>query len=311
MSKLKTFNDGSYMPLWQADLEFIQEAFSMPFVELCETLLGKTSGIINCEVTSFKNSGGTVTQISEGLLLMEGEIVYCPAQSIFGPDAVALVKEEAYDNAGDKVFKVDNGTDVRQTYYTPKAVLAENTFSGGVVIEDPPVFLTLDSEGSKTLIECLYDALFAKCLTDAVFQQNLYNLLSQKCLNDTPFLTNLLNKLLALPYSLEGNGPTVNVPGVGWTTGIRFAKIGKRVHVLYLDLANHDPDMGTPPSKPAGSEIYDLGNAYKPFDDVYFVCREKNTTGTMFFGRVKTDGKICIESNSTGMIAAAFSYLVP
>ena len=310
MNNLKTWNDGSYMPVWQADLEFIQEAFSTPFVKLCETLFGKTSGIIcGCKVTL--NKGGTdLAQITEGLVLMEGEIVYCPAQSISGVATVALVKEETYDNAGDKVFKVDNSTDVRQTYYTPHAVLAENTFSGGDV-EDPPAFLVLDSEGSKTLIECLYDTLFQQCLIDTTFQKNLYNLLSSKCLNDTSFLQNLWNKLQALPYSLEGNGPTVNVPGVGWTTGIRFAKIGKRVHVLYLDLANHDPDMGTPPSKPAGSEIYDLGNAYKPFDDVYFVCREKNTTGTMFFGRVKTDGKICIESNSTGMIAAAFSYLVP
>jgi hypothetical protein len=98
MNRLKTWNDGSYMPVWQADLAFIQDAFKTPFVKLIETSLGKTSGIIcGCE---YKYKLG-ISYINEGLVLLNGEILYCPPQSVTG-NVNALKKQETFDAEGDR-----------------------------------------------------------------------------------------------------------------------------------------------------------------------------------------------------------------
>ena len=155
MNKLKTFNDGSYMPVWQSDLEFIQNAFHAPFEQLCETLLGRTSGIITgCQVSQTHG----YTNITEGLVLMEGKIVRVPAQSVAGT-ANAVQMRSDYDPVGDKVFKINDGTEVRQTYYTPWAELILN-ISGGI----HDVTLILDDDGKKTLIQLLFERLYGMAL---------------------------------------------------------------------------------------------------------------------------------------------------
>lgn len=117
MKGLKTYDDDSYMPLWQEDLKFVQEIITEVLTELSKSLaVGSNSCIIGgCETSE----SSTHYTISRGMALLDGEVFICPEQSIekssgFTP---VLRKKEATNPEGDKLFLLtEGGTETRQTY---------------------------------------------------------------------------------------------------------------------------------------------------------------------------------------------------
>jgi hypothetical protein len=297
MNKLKTYNDGSYMPLWQKDLEFIQEAFHEPFEKLCETLLGKSSGIIfGCKLGG---KGGSTT-ITEGLVLIDSEIIYCPAQTVSG-NANVLQKQDAYDTDGDKVFKVSSGTEVRQTYYKPYAKLTTG-FSIGGLSGAGEKYLTLDDQGKKTLVECLYEKVFSMFLQTPHSEE--YTTLYER----------IRESLLAEKYALGGNGDQSG--SMGAITRIFYTKIGKCVHILSLDWS-----VGTSAGGGNGTarnfnrnitlnipSVHQPDAEYRPKVDTYFTYYV-NPTREVYIGKMTSAGEILIADDKESITALAFSYL--
>jgi len=271
MNKLKTWNDGSYMPVWQSDLAFIQDALSVPLVKLCEALLGKTSGIIiGCEVT--KPSGAT--SITEGWVLMDGEIIFCPPQTISGI-GIGLKKLDSYDTDGAKVFKVDDGTDVRQTYYTPYAQLVTGKSPEG------GKYLIFEEDG-LTLEEALVGAVSS---SSSGYEIKEYSNYSQYSIS--PSTTIHYTKI----------GKCVHVLLLSGTNGSQEEDepmtmgMGVGSGVMAID-----------------NEIFTFPAGYKPVRDAYFTYQENNT-GNVHLGKVAAaDGKIYI-GNNRNMRAVGFTYL--
>jgi len=273
MNKLKTFNDGSYMPLWQRDIEFVQDAFREPFVKLCETLLGKNTGIIcGCKVTSSLG-----TSISEGLVLMDGEVVYCPAQTVLG-NGYVLQKVEAYDSSGDKVFKINDGTDVRQTYYKPYAKLVTGISIGATI-------LVLNEQGKKTLLECLYDILMNFGYEIKVIDSGAGGLIGVGGTLKAEY-AKIGRQVHILSLSKTAGGAIGAPPPGGGEIG------GEEQGTAALPV----------------SQIYTLPMVIKPVRDVYFSYQETDYD-VMKFGKIDTDGKIYVAVPARAMTAVAFSYL--
>ncbi len=274
MNKLITYNDGSYMPLWQKDLEFLQGCFKEPFVKLCETLLGKMSGIITgCKITRNQN----ITNVSEGLVLLPGgEIVHCPAQSITIPSGgnCVLTKKDNYDAAGDKVFKINDGTEVRRTYYTPYMKLTTGIDIGGQHIFP-------ESTDAKNLMECLHDAIVG-------FD---YELKSFDAHSTSSSVTIFYAKI----------GKAVHVLSLSASSGMVVANSGNGSETA--DRGGENADKAMP-----SNAIYTFPEGFKPARDSYFSYWE-NSTEKMMLGKVAAaDGKIYLNAYR-GVTAVAFSYL--
>lgn len=273
MNKLITYNDGSYMPLWQKDLEFLQGCFKEPFVKLCETLLGKTYGIITgCKITKNQN----YTTVSEGLVLVAGEIVHCPAQTIMIPLGVncVLTKKEGYDASGDKVFKINDGTEVRRTYYTPYMQLTNGIDLGGQHVFP-------EGDDAKNLIECLHDAVVG-------FE---YELKSYDAHGITSSITIFYAKI----------GKVVHVLSLTATSGMEMSSSNSGGETTERGGENADKAM---PS----NAVYTFPEGFKPARDSYFSYWE-NSTEKMMLGKVAAaDGKIYLNAYR-GVTAVAFTYL--
>jgi len=148
MNILKTWEDGSYMPVWQEDLKFIQNASTEVIGALCKALFGRDYGVLwGCDVV-VQNSK---TSVGEGCVFVGNEIIHVPAQMILGDyPAPTLQKEEVFDSLGDKIFKVNGNAETRQTYLTPYMKL-----KGGII--HGPSKITLYDEDKKTLLQRIYD----------------------------------------------------------------------------------------------------------------------------------------------------------
>jgi len=270
MNRLKTWNDGSYMPLWQKDLEFIQEALGAPIITLCETLLGKKSGIITgCKVSTLGFPGNITTSITEGLVLMDGEIVYCPKHSATAPAAITnLEKFDAYDSAGDKVFRVADSSEVRRAYYTPYAQLTSSFSIDGKRI-------TLDDEGKKTLIECLFEKLYEMAV--------------------------------ALPYEVIES--SASSPTGASNHSIKYAKIGKQVFVLSLGgyIRVGDGSAEVQGSYPLA---FTLPVGFRPAVETFFTYKvnQLNNNSMVRIGSITPAGQIFINGSVT-VTASAFNFL--
>ena len=150
MNRIKTFNDGSYMPVWQEDLRFLQDASAEVIGALCKALLGRNYGVLfGCGI----GVSGSITSIKEGYVYVDGEVVHVPAQSIAGShDDPILEKTEKFDSAGDKIFKVAGNAETRQTYYTPYMKLVSG-ISGNFGATN----IILNDENKKTLLQRMHD----------------------------------------------------------------------------------------------------------------------------------------------------------
>ena len=150
MNRIKTFNDGSYMPVWQEDLRFLQDASAEVIGALCRALLGRNYGVLfGCGV----GISASITNVKEGYVYVDGEVVHVPAQSIAGSHADPILeKTEKFDSEGDKIFKVAGNAETRQTYYTPYMKLVSG-ISGNFGATN----IILNDENKKTLLQRMHD----------------------------------------------------------------------------------------------------------------------------------------------------------
>lgn len=116
MKRLITFDDRSYMPLWQADMKFIQDNLIQVL-----TWLGKTHAynrdnyiVSGCQLTNDQDE----YSVTEGLVMIDGELLHVPEQTIdaIGLTAPHIVKQEQLDPDGNKLFRVELSTEFRDTY---------------------------------------------------------------------------------------------------------------------------------------------------------------------------------------------------
>lgn len=147
MKRLKVYEDG-YMPLWQADLAWLQEGIEKVVTQFAKAFAFDRSRYIvtGCEITM---ENGTFT-LSEGLVMYDGELLHVPKQTastgLPNPKAI-IVREETFDPAGVKVFELTNGQESRNTYYNAYGKLVIVDFAS-----DPDASL---AAGGDTLTETL------------------------------------------------------------------------------------------------------------------------------------------------------------
>lgn len=117
MKRLTTFTDNSYMPLWQEDLKFIQDNMIQALTQLGKTFsYGNSIFIINgCVLTN----NGTHYSVTEGLIMVQGELLYCPAQTEAMVSGLLpfLIRQELTDSNGAKQMILSDQTVVtKQTW---------------------------------------------------------------------------------------------------------------------------------------------------------------------------------------------------
>lgn len=117
MKRLTTFTDNSYMPLWQEDLKFIQDNMIQVLTQLGKTFsYGNSIFIINgCVLTN----NGTHYSVTEGLIMVQGELLYCPAQTEAMVSGLLpfLIRQELTDSNGAKQMILSDQTVVtKQTW---------------------------------------------------------------------------------------------------------------------------------------------------------------------------------------------------
>lgn len=116
MKRLITYDDNSYMPLWQTDLKFIQDNLIQSITQLAKTFaFDRDMFIVSGCVLTNENDQYSVT---EGLVMIAGELIYVPEQSISSVYAVAphIVKFEYFNPAGEKQFIQDLASLMRNTW---------------------------------------------------------------------------------------------------------------------------------------------------------------------------------------------------
>jgi hypothetical protein len=117
MKKLITYNDNSYMPLWQTDLKFIQDNLTGVITELAGTFAaGRDMYIVSgCSLTT----GGGKYSVTAGLVMISGELLYVPAQEVSSVGVVQphIRRKQIYNPLGEKQFLLsDNQTEFRNTW---------------------------------------------------------------------------------------------------------------------------------------------------------------------------------------------------
>jgi len=116
MKRLTTYADNSYMPLWQEDLKFIQDNLIEVLTQLGKIFAyGNSTFIITgCVVTN----NGTEYSITEGLIMYQGELLYCPAQqaNMQEGNLPFLERQALTDADGDKLMILANQS--TETYHT-------------------------------------------------------------------------------------------------------------------------------------------------------------------------------------------------
>jgi hypothetical protein len=117
MKRLITYNDNTYMPLWQTDLKFVQDNIEQVLIQLGSTFAaGRSMYIIAGCILTVAAGKYSVTQ---GLVMMDGEVLYVPAQEVssFGVFQPHIRKKQIYNPMGEKQFLLsDNQTEFRNTW---------------------------------------------------------------------------------------------------------------------------------------------------------------------------------------------------
>jgi hypothetical protein len=122
MKKLKTFADGSYMPLWQEDLAYIQENIIETIVYMAKAFsIDRTKYIVSGCLAEFD---GNMCYYNKGMVMYNGELlVLKDGFRLFSlneiPNPVAIIElDETFDSNGRKLFKKVDGTwEYRDTYH--------------------------------------------------------------------------------------------------------------------------------------------------------------------------------------------------
>lgn len=116
MKRLITYNDNSYMPLWQTDLKFVQDNMIQVLTQLAKTFAFEREMFIvsGCELTD----EGSDYSVTEGLVMINGELLYVPAQTISSSFVFApyISKFEYLNPGGEKQFIKDLATEFRNTW---------------------------------------------------------------------------------------------------------------------------------------------------------------------------------------------------
>lgn len=118
MKKLNTFKDGTYMPLWQEDFEFVQNNLIDVITEFA-TAFGYGNARYIVSGCGIKIDGEEYT-LEKGLVMFDGELLYVPEQvehSAIASPAFHITKELHFDTEGQKLFVLpDESTELRETY---------------------------------------------------------------------------------------------------------------------------------------------------------------------------------------------------
>lgn len=152
MNKLLTNFNGGF-PFVLDDVRFLQDA-------IWQGLEGLTKAFGNCRlVGAVVSDNGTSYDVTEGFIILNGEVLYVPADSVpAGADIedYGFLVSETFDAAGDKVFQ-DAST--QQTYQLRTAKLAfvagnPNGLTGGA-----PLLKDLLKDHTLTTIQPQVDAI--------------------------------------------------------------------------------------------------------------------------------------------------------
>jgi hypothetical protein len=116
MKRLITYNDNTYMPLWQTDFKFIQDNLIQAVSEMAKMFAaGRDMFIVSgCELSKVDGQ----YHVSQGMVMMDGELLYVPGQSVpadgvFKPH---IRKQELFNPTGEKQFLVGQLTEFRNTW---------------------------------------------------------------------------------------------------------------------------------------------------------------------------------------------------
>jgi len=118
MKKLITFEDGTYMPLWQEDFAFVQENLIEAITEFANAFSYAKSRFIvsGCGI---KIDGEEYT-LEKGLVMYDGELLYVPEQAehlVIASPAFHITKQSLYPVSGQKLFVLpDESTELRDAY---------------------------------------------------------------------------------------------------------------------------------------------------------------------------------------------------
>ena len=122
MKTLKTYNDGSYMPLWQEDIAYVQNNLIEAITKIVNGFsISRTRYIVSGCLAEFD---GNLCSWSAGIVMYDGELLILQATATtFSvseiPNPVAVIgMSESYDTTnGHKLFKKSDGTwEYRETY---------------------------------------------------------------------------------------------------------------------------------------------------------------------------------------------------
>lgn len=116
MKRIITYDDNSYMPIWQTDLKFIQDNMIQVLTELGKTFnYEREDYIVSGCYTTFANDEYSV---AEGLVMLGGELLYVPAQTIAkaGQFSPHIVKQAYMNPGGEKQFLKELGIEFRSTW---------------------------------------------------------------------------------------------------------------------------------------------------------------------------------------------------
>lgn len=171
MKRLTTYTDKSYMPLWQEDLDFIQDNLIEVLTQLGKTFAyGRSTYIVSgCVLTE----DATKYYITEGLIMYAGELLYCPAQAVnkmtdFIP---VLQRKAATDPDGDKLFKLENGgNETRSTWDVNYAELA--MFDASIAIGSRLNLLTATSLSAYIESQIMSDSGWVNMTLESGYDEN-------------------------------------------------------------------------------------------------------------------------------------------
>lgn len=116
MKRLITYNDNTYMPLWQTDLKFIQDNLVQVISEMAKMFAaGRDMFVVSgCELTKVNNQ----YHVTPGIVMIDNELLYVPQQSIssLGAFNPYVQKESVFNPNGEKQFLVGQLTEYRNTW---------------------------------------------------------------------------------------------------------------------------------------------------------------------------------------------------
>lgn len=152
MKRLITFNDNTYMPLWQTDLKFVQDNVEQVVTQLAATFAnGRDMYIIaGCKLSQ---AAGKFS-VTSGLAMINGEVLYVPPQEVNAINVTAphLYRKQVYNPLGEKQFLLsDDQTEFRNTWDDSYAALSAQS--------DPePLPGRLYLRTAKTIMEIIAEA---------------------------------------------------------------------------------------------------------------------------------------------------------